>query len=375
MKTRATSVDCIKLIVRYEEDNETIRGSSWRVYFKVGGVTRSKDFYIGVDTYEESWNESLEFSKLVCPELVGKNDSSLPPKIPKDLSIYYKNKSKSPLIKKRHVLPYGINLSPAVPGAKSYAWSVSYTDKKTGKVSSVFINISKYGYESAWIAALEKRSKETGEDLSNYIKRMPPCPAFVKKTLCADKVDAEFITSILPYKKAGIILFKKGLNTAFAISKKRFDKEAKEGSYKYFNISTYGYKGAWKLARDFLIENGIAEKDVPNAPLPLTNKEKEYIDGLNYSIFLTSNKTAGTAWFSVGGENGIHSFNIKKLGYEGAWYDARNFLINNGRDPKRIPFSPPPIDDYCAEVIRNQEEKNKEKIKEKSLRRSKMAIF
>lgn len=375
MKTRATSLDCIKLIVRYEKDNETILGSSWRVYFKVGGITRSKDFYIGVGTYEKSWNEAIEFSKLACRELVEKNDSSLPPKIPKDLSIYYKNKSKDPLIKKRHVLPYGIALCPAVPGASSYAWSVSYTDKKTGKVSSVSINISKYGYESAWIAALEKKSKETGEDLSYYEKNIPPCPAFVKKTLCSENVDTDFIRSILPYKKAGIVLFKKGLNTAFGIAKTRFDPDAKEGSYKYFNISTYGYKGAWKLARDFLIENGAAEKDVPKAPLPLTDKENEYIEELNYSIFLTSNKKSGTAWFSVGGENGIHSFNIKRLGYEGAWYGARNFLINNGRDPKRIPFYPPPIDDYCAEVIRNQEEKNKEKIKEKSRLRSKMAIF
>lgn len=344
-----TNIKGITLIVKRNIKTNEVSGAAWRVCFYE--KSQSKDFRIDVGSYESSWQEALDFyySK---KGVIG--DLAPPMEIPSFLKDYFEERINSACFNKRNALPPGINLDPSIPGAGTYSWKVCFSDKKTGKQFFKKISINRYGYEAAWNAAIKTRSENTGEDLSAYLNNSPPCPDFLKKISPDEESDLSFVEASMAYEKSGIALVRKGIHTHFSV--KLSGPDLKCGK-KSFNIISYGYEGAWMLARELAVSNRL-DINIPVAPPPLTRGLNKYIDDVRHSISFIGNKKTKTAGFIFAGQDGIKTFNIHKYGYEKAWKEARDFLIKLGRDGSRIPLNPPPQPKLLLEII--EIKKNKE---------------
>lgn len=358
-----TNVKGITLIVKRNIKTNEISGAAWRV--SLHEKAQSKDFRIDIGNYEISWQEALDFyysAKGI------RGDLAPPMEIPSFLKDYFEERINSTCFNKRHALPLGINLEPSTPGATNYYWKACFSDKKTGKQVLKKISINKYGYETAWNAAIKIRSENSGEDLNSYLNNPPNCPEFLLKLSPSETVDLGVVNTDMSYEKTGISIVKKGIHTHFSVRLNSLDSSELKSMHRSFSIISYGYEGAWKLARELAIsvKSGF---DIPTEPPPLTKILDKYIDDVKHSITFIGNKKTKTAGFIFAGSDGIKTFNIHKYGYENTWKEARSFLIKLGRDGSRIPVTPPPRPKLLLEII---DIKNKETLQTKAILKNKI---
>lgn len=333
-----TEINNVLLVCYKNSQTGHVKTYSWRGVYRNDGVTKSKEFSIKRCGYEAAWQKAVSFrlhgdenSLNVCPPV---------PEMPKHLRDYLDELSKSQYFNKKHPRPSGIILTPpfAIP-SHFYRWTIEFIDKKTGERCRESVQINKYGYKTAWEMALKIMSEKSGNDMSEFIDRVPPCPDFIQDLNIQELGNPNDHLGDRTYRKTRISLTRTKTDLIF-----RFVGRSIGLPDKYFSIITNGYDEAWRKIREHRIAVCMDGVDVPLTPPPMSPETREHLDKLRSSIFIrhVPNQERGPSFY-IYTSSGTRFFSIRRNGYEGAWVKAREVLLSIVGDNTGVPINPPPI--------------------------------